>query len=71
MKRKIILSLCAVVAIGASSCKKSWNCICEDNGNQVTVATYKETKFLDAKDKCDEKQAEVRVAFPNASCNIK
>ena len=71
MKKFILVTFCAVTALCATSCKKSWNCVCTDGSTTVTTATYKETKFLDAKSKCDSKQADVRAAFPNANCAIK
>jgi len=72
MKKIIILSFCAVTALTATSCKKSWNCICRDNdGNQLSVKTFKETKFLDASSKCDEIQADARSLNPNISCSVK
>ncbi len=71
MKKTLTILFCAAIAITATSCKKSWNCVCTDGPNQVTVETYKETKLLDAAAKCDSKQADVRRAFPNANCSIK
>lgn len=71
MKKKIIIALCVIVTLTTTSCKKSWNCICTQNGNSITVATYKETNIVSAKNQCDSKQADVRVLFPNATCTIK
>lgn len=71
MKKRLTILFCATIAIGATSCKKSWNCVCTDGPNQVTAETYKETKFLDAVAKCDSKQADVRKWNPNLSCSIK
>ena len=71
MKKIIQFIVCLIIVIGATSCKKSWNCICTDNGNSITAATYKETNVFDAKAKCDAKQADVRGLFPNAVCQIK
>lgn len=71
MKKLRFSAIVIALALGATSCKKSWNCVCQNGGNQVTADTYKETKFLDAVAKCDSKQADVRKIWPNATCNIK
>ena len=71
MKKTLTILFCAAIAIGATSCKKSWNCVCTDGPNQINVATYKETKLLDAAKKCDAKQADARSLNPNISCSIK
>ncbi|MDB5228721.1 MAG: hypothetical protein JWN78_2914 [Bacteroidota bacterium] len=69
--KKLLVAASIIMALGMSSCKKSWNCVCTDGTNQITAETYKETKFLTAKEKCDSKQADVRAINPNASCSIK
>lgn len=71
MKRNLTIAFCVIVTLTATSCKKSWNCICSQDGNNVTVATYQNTNIVSAKSQCDAKQADVRALFPNATCNIK
>ncbi|MFN8284860.1 MAG: hypothetical protein U0U67_16675 [Chitinophagales bacterium] len=58
------------VALATTSCVKDWNCVCVDGSNSQSQ-TFKNMKFTEAVDKCDDKEAVVRLIWPNAKCSIK
>ncbi len=71
MKKTLTILFFVAVTIGATSCKSSWNCVCQNGSDTFTAATYKDTKFLVAVDKCNSKQADLRRINPNGTCSIK
>lgn len=45
----MILAFAAMLALGTTSCKKDWDCVCDGD----VVGTYPNVKKADAKEACD------------------
>lgn len=73
MKRLFLsATLVAVFALGMTSCKKDYTCDCKDgNGDNIENRTYPNTKLIDAKRACDEREnAWKNTTEPAANCTI-
>lgn len=62
MKKLMILPVIAILALGSTSCKKDWNCVC----NGTTIDTYQNITKADAKKACD-----ASGALGGESCSVK
>ncbi len=55
---------------GTTSCVKDWTCVCTD-GTTTINQVYKNTKLTTAADKCDDREANLRLVVPATNCSIK
>lgn len=60
MKKLFLVLMVGGLAIGASSCKKDWNCVCDGD----VVATIPNAKKADAQDACNV------FELGGASCDV-
>ncbi|HUM52446.1 MAG TPA: hypothetical protein PK431_11545 [Chitinophagales bacterium] len=59
-----------LIAFGTTSCVKDWTCVCTD-GTTTINQVYKNTKLTTAADKCDDREANLRLLVPATNCSIK
>ena len=53
MKKIMILACVAILALGETSCKKDWDCVCDG----TTIGTYPNVKKSTASDACNALEA--------------
>jgi hypothetical protein len=71
MKKLIrTLLLVLVVTIGTTSCVKDYTCECTSSSGTVNEV-YKNTKFVTAVDKCNDREAQWHLVNPATTCKIK
>lgn len=71
MKKSIrTFLLLFITAIATTSCVKDWTCVCTD-GTTTINQVYKNTKLTTAADKCDDREANLRLVVPATNCSIK
>ena len=70
MKKIKFLVMVLAVAFTTTSCVKDYTCECTSNAGTVNEV-YKNTKFITAVDKCDDREANWRLINPDTNCKIK
>ena len=70
MKKILNLIICTLLVLTATSCIKDWQCECTSSAGTVNEV-YKNTKFVTAVDKCNDREAQWHLVNPATTCKIK
>lgn len=71
MKITKMLGVLTISLIALSSCKKDYDCMCEAGGIGVDAETYENVTKVDAEEKCDDYEEEVKEDISNdITCSV-